>query len=256
MHSACQNIHDGQEARRDFRFYSLKLIVGHKYFSNDAREKIIADLSPNMPDLDIVGYFRSQPSIFTDYDFLVLAEESATRASIGLLGSRMMSTASRRFLYIRTAQIVDTFRSSRLYARMQSFMISGVSKSNGGLLPELVAMKTHNPRAFVLMKRCFREYVYPRIPGPQSFSMSEIATDIASSMWPLQRFSVDTGVIHGVQAAISPNFLPPASRCRDDDVNDYFQSNLTRDDQILCVVHLPVDVNEALCSTSGNAAMT
>lgn len=247
--------HNGQEITKDFEPYSLKLIFGHSYFSNDARERIIADLSPRMPDLDVLGYFRSQPTIFTDYDFLVLATESEMGAVIGLLGVRWMATPTRRFLYVWTVQISDTFRSSRLFARMQSLMISGVL-ANGGPPPELVVMKTHNPRAFFLVRRFFGATpgvsIYPRIPGPQSSSLSEAAEDIAKSMWPASPFFAQSGVLRGVQAAISPNFFPPIKPCRDDDINDHFKSNLTRDDQILCIVQLSAEARDAI---SGKAEL-
>lgn len=88
--------------------------------------------------------------------------------------------------------------------------------------------------------------IFPQLPGWQSSWLSETAEDIATSLWPASRFSVKTGVLHGVQAAISPNFFPRIETCRDDDVNDHFQSNLTRDDQILCIVHIPTEAHEAI----------
>jgi len=243
-------IHNGQEVTKDFDSYSLKLVFGHSYFSDEICQKVIADLGPRMPDLDVSGYFRSQPSIFTDYDFLLLATESEMGTVIGLLGGQWMSTPTRRFLYVRTAQIAHTMRSSLLYPRMQSFMFSGILAANGGAPPELIVMKTHNPRAFSLMRKYFGRMpgvsIFPRLPGRSSSWMSEIAEDIAMSLWPASRFSVQTGVLYGVQAAISPNFFPRIEPCRDDDVNDHFQSSLTRDDQILCIVHIPTEAHEAI----------
>lgn len=235
--------HDGEEYAHSFDRYAIGTIVRHTTFPADHRATIIADLSRGMPGFDVAEYFGNQPTVFSDYDFLTIARESQTNIAIGLIGARWLQAGERRIVYLWTAMLADAYRSTRLYSRMTSLTMAAVLRENGGLLPELIVTKTYNPRVYALLRKYFGRVpgaaVYPLLPGPQSPDAALVAGAIAAALWPAMPFDPATAVLRGGQAAVSPNFFPQMERCGDLAVDAHFAANLTRSDQIVCLIEVP-----------------
>lgn len=244
--------HDGEEYVHSFERYTISTVVSHTVFSSRHRDKIVSDLSRGMPDFDVEEYFGNQPTVFADYDFLTIAREFREKTAIGLIGARWLQAGPRRILYLWTAMLADAYRSTKLYSRMTGLTMAAVLRENGGFLPELIVTKTYNPRVFALLRKYFERApgasVYPRIPGPQSAEAAGIASAIASALWPAMPFDAETAVLHGGQAAVSPNFFPQMERCGHPAIDTHFAANLTRSDQIVCLIHVPPTASRHISS--------
>lgn len=235
--------HDGEEYVQVFDRYAIGTVVRHTTFSARHRDRIVGDLSRGMPGFDVAEYFGNQPTVFADYDFLTIAREHPDDTAIGLIGARWLQAGPHRILYLWTAMLADTYRATRLYARMTGLTMAAVLRENGGALPGLIVTKTYNPRVFALLRKYFERApdasVYPRLPGPQSSEAAALAGTIASALWPALPFDAETAVLRGGQAAVSPNFFPLMERCGQAAVDAHFAANLTRSDQIVCLMQVP-----------------
>ena len=244
--------HDGHEYAFGFEGYAIATIVRHSAIPPGYRDKVVRDLSRGMPDFDVAEYFGNQPTVFADYDFLTVAHENQGDAAIGLIGARWLSAGEHRVLYLWTAMLADAYRSTKLYSRMTTATMAAVMRENGGVLPELIVTKTYNPRVFALLAKYFGRVpgvsVYPAIPGPQSAEMSAGASGIAAALWPAMPFDPATAVLRGGQAAVSPNFFPRMEQCRQPAIDAHFTANLTRSDQIVCIVRVPAGASHHIAT--------
>lgn len=223
-----------------FPQYEIIHVSGHESFDVARRNTILHDLERELPDYDIQEYFGTQPTIFEDYDHLVLGRCPESGRTIGLFGARWLHAPRFRFLYLWTAVVGHRFRKTLLFQRMTEVMIGEVSRQNRGEFPALVVTKTYNPKVYSLIRdkfgRAGSAEFYPQVGQEQDPVMTRIAVDIAATLGKNLDFIPSTGAFLGGQSAVSPNFFPKMEMDRDPAVNEHFQSNLTRDDQILCIL--------------------
>lgn len=235
--------HDGAEHGIAFARYTIATITDYSALAPECSARIVRDLALGMPIFDVPEYFGNQPGIFANYDFLTVAHAGDTGLAIGLIGARWMQAGGQRLLYVWTAVLADAYRSTKLYSRMMALTIAAVLRGSGGVLPDLIATKTYNPRVFALVTKHFERVpgvtVYPRIPGPQAADMRALAGGLAAALWPAMPFDPDTAVLRGGQASVSPNFYPRMEPCRHPAITAHFAANLTRRDQIVCLMRVP-----------------
>jgi hypothetical protein len=202
----------------------------------EEKSHIIADLDESLPGYDVQQYFGTQPNIFRDYDHLVVARDS-TGNTVGLLGSKWFSSAELTYLYLWTAMIAEGARKSGLLTSIFLWELSKVVKEK--TTPPLIATKTYNPIVYKAMNALHHliagSRFYPTINGSSQD---------------------DTAVVVGGQGVLAPNFFPELPSSRDPKVDSYFESNLTRNDQILMIVDIPTSSYQAVDVLLRNAAMT
>lgn len=206
---------------------------------SETQASIIRELNAVMPRFDVAQYFGSQPTIFSDYDHLVVAVNEQSEV-VGMIGARWLKMGEEPFFYLWTAMVGDQFRSTPLFRCIVAELFVQTSARRG--FPSLIVTKTYNPVVYNIIYRLTRGMddteLYPNVDGPQSETSRALALRIASSVCPSLPFEVETGRVVGGQAVLAPNFFPEMQASKNSDVFGYFERLLTRDDQILCVVQL------------------
>ena len=208
--------------------------------------RVVEDLAAGMPEFNVKQYYGSQPSIFVDYDHVVVAQDRETSCVIGLFGARWLRCDDgTKFLYLWTAMIADQYRAGKLFKRMFSFFFAQIVEE-GGLenFPQLVVTKTYNPVVYSLIHSFAanedRVRVYPTIPATsQSEAAITLARKIARAISPQLVLDEQSGKVVGGQAMVAPDFFPRMEMSNSAAVNQHFATQLTRNDQILCILQIP-----------------
>jgi hypothetical protein len=225
----------------------------------EEKSKIIADLDESLPGYDVQQYFGSQPNIFRDYDHLTVARDSISGNTVGLLGSKWFSSPELTYLYLWTAMIGEGARKSGLLTSIFLWQLSKVVQEK--TTPPLIATKTYNPIVYKAMNALHHliagSRFYPAINGSnQDPELVGRAKQVVALLCPKLEVKYDTGVVVGGQGVLAPNFFPELPSSRDPIVDSYFDSNLTRNDQILMIVDIPPSSYQAVDVLLRNAAMT
>ena len=224
----------------------------------EEKSQIIADLDESLPGYDVQQYFGTQPNIFRDYDHCVIARDS-TGNTVGLLGSKWFSSAELTYLYLWTAMIAEGARKSGLLTSIFLWELSKVVKEK--TTPPLIATKTYNPSVYTAMNALHHliagSRFYPAINGSsQDPELVGRAKQVVSQLCPKLEVQYDTAVVVGGQGVLAPHFFPELPSSRDAKVDSYFESHLTRNDQILMIVDIPPSSYQAVDVLLRNAAMT
>lgn len=213
---------------------------------NEAQGKAVIDgLARGLPDFNVAQYFGTQPTIFTDYDHLVVARSRDDGEAIGLLGARWLGAEGEKFLYLWTAMVSDAHRQTPLFHRVLQFFFETVFNHESGV-PGLIVTKTYNPVVYAIFKSFSKLLpgmdVYPAIPAErQTDEWCELATSITRGISPKLTLDPQSGMIAGGQAMVAPDFFPRMDQSKDAAVNEHFARHLSRADQILCVIRIPED---------------
>lgn len=219
-------------------------------FTPEMGARIVEDLQAGMPDFNIRQYFGTQPTIFRDYDHLGLATDRGTGRVVGILASRWLRSPEVETLYIWTAMVADGYRQGTLFKRLTRFFFERICEDDARNMPDIISSKTYNPIFYKLLQGMFPRVdgvrLYPEIPGPQDAAMAGLAGRVARSLNPNLALVEDTGAMLGGQAMVAPDFFPRMERSLDETVNAYFAANLTRADQILCVVTIAPHAKSAI----------
>jgi hypothetical protein len=224
----------------------------------EEKNQIIADLDESLPGYDVQQYFGSQPNIFRDYDHLTVARDS-TGNTVGLLGSKWFSSPELTYLYLWTAMIAESARKSGLLTSIFLWQLSKAVEEK--MIPALIATKTYNPIVYKAMNALHHliagSRFYPAINGSnQNPELVDRAKQVVSLLCPKLEVKYDTAVVVGGQGVLAPDFFPELPSSRDPIVDSYFESNLTRNDQILMIVDIPASSHHAFEVLLRNAAMT
>jgi hypothetical protein len=224
----------------------------------EEKSQIIANLDESLPGYDVKQYFGSQPNIFRDYDHLNIARDS-TGNTVGLLGSKWFSSAELTYLYLWTAIIGEQARKSGLLTSIFLWQLSKAVMEK--TTPPLIATKTYNPIVYKAMDALHRiiagSRFYPAINGSsQDPELVAKAKQVVALLCPKLEVKYDSAVVVGGQRVLAPNFFPELPSSRDPIVDSYFETNLTRNDQILMIVDIPPSSFQAVDVLLRNAAMT
>jgi hypothetical protein len=244
---------------RQFEQYDLSFTRRGRDFTPETGARIVEDLQAGMPDFNVRQYFGTQPTIFEDYDHLALAEERQTGRVVGLLGSRWLRGPEIESLYLWTAMVVDDHRRSPLFRRLSQFFFEQVCENEAEKVPSVISTKSYNPVVYKLLRSFFAGIegvrLYPEIPGPeQKADLVEVARAVARTISPTLVLIERTGVVPGGQAMVAPDFFPRMDRSTDDAVNDHFAANLSRADQVLCVLTIAPHAKATVLETIHRAA--
>jgi hypothetical protein len=208
----------------------------------EGRNKILEDLQKSLTEYDVFEYFNAQPTIFKDYDHLVIAKDH-TSTVIGLIGVKCFENEGIKFLYFWTALINEKYHGTLLIFHLYQWLLEKVFLKEGFI--NILSTKTYNPivyNIFLKNKKIMGEKVniYPLITNDDTSNASivNIAQKVFNTICPTLELELDTGRVVGGQGVLSPNFFPYLPDSKDNTVNEHFKENLTRDDQILCVMQI------------------
>jgi hypothetical protein len=228
---------------RLFSRYSIRLLQKSNPLSPLQSKAVVDDLAMGLPEFNVLQYFGSQPTIFNDYDHLVVAHAHQDERAIGLLGARWLGPEDEKFLYLWTAMLADDYRQTTLFHRMLQCFFEQVFQQAPGV-PDLIVTKTYNPVVYSIFKSFSEQLhglqIYPLIPADrQDAFMTDLAVRITHGISPRLSLERETAVIRGGQAMVAPDFFPRMDLSRDAAVNGHFARHLSRADQILCVLRIP-----------------
>lgn len=229
---------------------------GGSVYPTSLKQKVVADLKKNMPDYGIEQYFTTQAHIFEQADHMAMAVDRKTEEFVSMYAGRWFEHRDIKFLYIWTAMIGNAYRGSRLYAYTRSVFYNGLGRSSFPF-PQLLAMKTYNPRIYNAIWSTYGRSegvaVYPNLydiahPHPR---LRALAGELAALICPNEPYVEELSILRGAQAAVAPDYHPYMQKSDDAVVWDFFSRNLTRADQILCLVDVPENAREALLEKNG-----
>lgn len=84
--------------------------------------------------------------------------------------------------------------------------------------------------------------MYPDIiEGKYVDQQRNIAKKVAEVVAKNLEYSLEKSIVYGGQAAVAPDYFPYMQKTKNGKVWDYFQKNLTRDDQVLCIIEITED---------------
>ncbi len=237
-------------ASRTFDDYSIRYTTDGSAFSRREQHRFVAQIASGLPDFNIFQYFATQPTIFEDFDHLAIAFESEHDEAIGILGSRWLEAGGLRFLYMWTGIIAGEYHGSPLFRRLSQFFFEELV-ARGGERPSILAAKSYNPQIYALFQSlCGRVPgvdLYPRVgTSAQDTQMSRLAVHVMRAVNPKLSLRPESGTVVGGQTSVAPDFFPNMSASRDPVVHEHFAANLTRDDQILCVLRIDESAAPAL----------
>lgn len=214
-------------------------------------KQIINELQEQMPGYNAGQYFENQPTIFRDYNHLVVARTSEQGKAVGLVGARWFGDKDFSFLYIWTAMISQQLRGRHLVRNILSFLVEKATQEHDA--PLLIASKTYSPLAF----RAFMAGisivpgvagVYPDLESDkQQPELVEQARQITALLCPKLEVDYERAVVRDGQIGVAPDFFPERMPLSGDARMDaYFQQHLTRKDQVLMFCTLPKGLHSIL----------
>lgn len=211
--------------------------------SRAAQNKIKNDISSGLRDVNVEGYFKRAGDIFSFFDYLVVTKELRSERALGIFACRWIDTASVRMLYIYTTKVISEYQKTALFASMVSFCFDGI-RGDIGYFPEFILYKTVNPIVYRytrwISEAAEDVQLYPNIPNMSSPDyMRQLASEGAAALCPALNFDVETGVIRDAMKAAGEGYYPAMVESGSGVINTYFKDNLTLDDQLLGVIHIP-----------------
>lgn len=157
---------------------------------------------------------------------------------IGVMAASDFALAKQRLIYIETLLVSERHHGTNIVLRLIGALFGSVVHEAGSF-PDIVAMKTHTPRAYVLMRGLAtgdQATFYPAIPVPSPEGEQRRAARITTLLDPGRSFRPETGVVAGGGGTIGSDFWPKEQLTRDATVNDFFATEVGAHDRVLCVV--------------------
>jgi hypothetical protein len=208
--------------------------------SDNTRRWIVDGLVAELPNHQIEHYFRTKPYILANSDYVTVASASRTGRCLGLIAvSHRQASSGQTFTYIETLLVGESKHRAGVAMQLIAEAFRQVSVDQQGF-PDLVAMKTYNPRTYQMMRRfgaCEGAVFFPQIGGSDSEDTKRMATSIASALISeIERFDSDTGIVHGGAVSIGAEFWPSFPACTEPAVNAHFVELMTPDDRLFCLL--------------------
>ncbi len=217
----------------DVRFHSFD--AGHP-ITGDIVARVARDLEREMPNHMLGNYLSVKPHVLAASQFVTLVSRDDTY--VGLASANVYHQDELEFFYIETLLLSESLHDQRLSYLQVASLFSCFYRAQGQM-PRTVATKTYNGRAYVLVRKlstlCNAPF-YPAIPGDNPPELESRATRIAGLVNPGLPFDSRRGVVRGGGGAVAQGFWPEAPRTRDADVNQFFNTEVTSRDRVLCVI--------------------
>ncbi|MGX7827210.1 hypothetical protein ACTG9Q_19185 [Actinokineospora sp. 24-640] len=200
------------------------------------RARLRAELAAAMPRHEVDHYLSAKPAILAESDHLAVAEVRG--ACVGLMAASGLSADGLDFTYIETLLVGERLHGAGVALRLVSALFGGVVRALGDF-PDLVAMKTYTPKAYLLMRRFALGGDIGFSPALDSPVDTEIPARLARRLSPGCEFRAETGVVHGGGGQISSTFWRDAPLSGDAAVDGFFAREVGERDRLLCVVRAP-----------------
>lgn len=192
----------------------------------------------SMPNHQIELYFKNKAHILATSDHIAIAFEK--NMCVGLIALSNIEHSSQRIIYIETILIAEHLQSTILFLKIVACVFQGLLLMEKSL-PDLIAMKTYNPKAYMLMKYFIGDndsLFYPLINRRNKKYNQKMAKLIASKLSPNCLFNPLNGVVYEGGSGISSQFWNIKPRSCSNSVNNFFNKNLENQDRLLCFVNL------------------
>jgi hypothetical protein len=212
-----------------------------EYFELSPRfsaEKIIEDLSREMPQHQIDFYFQEKKSMFSRENTSAVARKDGI--FIGLIVLSKHNCDGSQCIYINTLLIAERFQSQSVSFKLISTAFQAAYDRHMKF-PDYIFMTTYNPITYCMMRWFCSDkeasaFLYPSLVESENDAAVTIANKIALELHPTRQFNSAHGVIKGGAGNISKHFWPSYPASRDQQVNNYFKKHLADDDRLLCII--------------------
>lgn len=214
---------------------------------------VVRGLERNLPHHKIGAYFSLKGAMLHGDHKHAFAEENGE--CIGLAAASYRRFRDREFLYIETLLVSEEHHGSPVTGQLLTALFGGIVEERGEF-PDLIAMKTYNARAYVLM-RAFAgpgsgTVFYPELDRDNSGPTKGIATEIAGALGGGFEFDATHGVVLGGGGQVPGDFWPSFPATRDELVNDFFRRHLTPRDRLLCFIDASTEeAKRSICARLG-----
>ena len=208
---------------------------GHA-ITSDVVARVARDLESEMPNHMLGNYLSVKPHVLAASQFLTLLSRDDTY--VGVASANVYQRDDLEFFYIETLLLSESLHDQRMSYLQVASLFSCFYRARGRM-PPLVATKTYNGRAYVLVRKlatlCNAPF-YPVIPGDNRPDLVRRATQIAEIVSPGLPFDAHRGVVRGGGGAVSERFWPEMPRTRESEINQFFSAEMTSNDRMLCVI--------------------
>ena len=226
----------------DVRFHSFD--PGHA-ITSDIVARVARDLESEMPNHMLGNYLSVKPHVLTSSQFLTLLSRGDTY--VGVASANLYQRGDLEFFYIETLLLSESLHDQRMSYLQVASLFSCFYRARGRM-PPLVATKTYNGRAYVLIRKlatlCNAPF-YPVIPGDHRPELEHRAKQIAEIVSPGLPFDSRRGVVRGGGGSVSAQFWPEIPRTREADINQFFSTEMTSNDRMLCVIDTASEQTQA-----------
>jgi len=201
------------------------------------RRWIVDTLVPAMPRHEVAQYFRVKHALLNEAAHLSVASQDGLCAGVAALSGHDLADG-RRMAYIETLLVAEAFHQSRTTFRLLSNVFASWSRQESAF-PDVVAMRTYNPRTYVLMRKFALEdgatNFYPALSTP-NVQHEATATLVAVRVAEGHVFEASSGIVLGGSVGVSNGFWHESPSCGDSKIDTFFYRRMTANDRLLCFV--------------------
>ena len=204
--------------------------------TSDVVERAARDLASEMPNHMLGNYLSVKPHVLASSQFVTLMSRGDTY--VGLASGNLCSRGDLEFFYIETLLLSESLHDQRVSYLQVASLFSCFHRAQGRM-PRIVASKTYNGRAYVLVRKLATLVgapFYPVIPGDSPPELEARARQIAEVVSPGLGFDSRRGIVRGGGGSVSEKFWPEIPQTRDPDINHFFHAEMTPSDRVLCVI--------------------
>jgi GNAT superfamily N-acetyltransferase len=214
------------------------------------QDQVIQELSSGAEQDDPARWLGRR--LFTDYHHLVLANDRYGR-SLAVLGVRDGTTPKEDFLFLDTGFVSPALRGRGLLRRMIALVILRAARE--GPAPQVIAARTCNPVWFRMLRGFAGRFTecsfFPQTDEPAvNLSTAALAQRIARQIGGGRQLQISSGVLRGGYPTLPEPAENKPSLSRDPVIDALFGQELTLSNEILTVLDLRAETEEAIIETA------
>lgn len=202
----------------------------------ELRSTIVRDLTMNLRSHRVDEYFREKFHVISESDHVSVAMQNDE--CFGLIAVSELPFPEGTLSYIETLLVSERFHGSFASYGLIASVFSAIARAKGSL-PNFIAMKTFNPKTYVLMQRFAGQSTmnfYPVFDRQNTSRLIRVAKRIAALVAPGLEFDADHGVVRNGGGVISSSFWPIQPLSKSTVINEKFFRHLGNNDRMLCVL--------------------